>query len=52
MEWSTIPTELLEQVLLFAVSSPQAVASASQACKNWHASSQDQHFWKVNILSF
>jgi hypothetical protein len=46
MEWSTIPTELLEQVLLYSVSSPQAVASASQSCKNWHASSQDQHFWK------
>jgi hypothetical protein len=46
MEWTTIPIELLERILV-STASPKTIAIACRTCKSWNAVDQDPHLWKV-----
>ncbi len=48
MEWSSLPVEILEYILV-ATASPHDVANACCTCKAWLVVDKDQHVWKVDF---
>lgn len=49
MDWTTIPIELIEQILILTVA-PCSIVNACMTCKTWNGVGADSHLWKVKSI--